>query len=160
VDLIPISEGRMRMDFLLKFAIADVVWKPEYQFVLQPIEVTETQILMAKLQDANEDLARLHSIIPEWVVDSGGRPIPRKEAAVQTVALKGAQSWMYMCSLAMFALENSGTGVDAAVEWSADVVHKSTDLVAKWWQVARETATQAGGAVRNMLLDEYVANAN
>ncbi|KAG2975160.1 hypothetical protein PC121_g23475 [Phytophthora cactorum] len=106
IDLIPMSEGRMRLDFLLKFSIAEVVWKPEYQFVLQPIEVTETHMLLAKLQDANDSLDRLHSIVPTWVVEANSTTVPRNSAVMQIVALKGAHSWLYLCSLTKQVLEN------------------------------------------------------
>ncbi|KAE9310104.1 hypothetical protein PR003_g20349 [Phytophthora rubi] len=157
VDLIPMSEGRMRLDFLLKFSIADVVWKPEYQFVLQPIEVTETQMLTAKLQDANDSLERLHTIIPAWVMGSRGHPTPRNEAAMQIVALRGTQSWLYLCTLTKRVLENSGTHVEAVAEWSAAAVHKSIDVVMKYWSVVRDTAAQAGGMARQLVLDQYAA---
>ncbi|EGZ08046.1 hypothetical protein PHYSODRAFT_525977 [Phytophthora sojae] len=137
VDLIAMSEGRMRLDFLLKFSIADVVWKPEYQFVLQPIEVTETQMLTAKLRDANDNLERLHAIVPAWVV--------------------GTQSWLYLCTLTKRVLDHSGTHVEAVVEWSTAAAHKTTDVVMKYWWVVRDTAAQAGGMVRQLVLDQYAA---
>ncbi|EEY67347.1 uncharacterized protein PITG_04358 [Phytophthora infestans T30-4] len=138
VDLIPMSEGRMRLDFLLKFSIADVVWKPEYQFVLQPIEVTETQMLMAKLQDANDSLDRLHSIVPAWV---------------------GATSWLYVCGLVKKVLENSGSHVETAVEWSSTAVHKSTAVVTKYWAAIWSTAKYASSTVGQLVLDQYAGNA-
>lgn len=159
VDLIPMSEGRMRLDFLLKFSIADVLWKPEYQFVLQPIEVTETQMLLAKLQDANDSLERLHSIVPAWVVEANDCTIPRNAAAMQIVALKGTQSWLYLCCLAKQALEYSGTYFENALEWSSTGVHKSDDVILKYWSVLWEKATQATGAVRQLVLDQYSAHA-
>ncbi|KAL4117422.1 hypothetical protein PRIC2_011413 [Phytophthora ramorum] len=155
VDLIAMSEGRMRLDFLLKFSIADVVWKPEYQFVLQPIEVTETQMLTAKLRDATDSLERLHAIISAWVVEDADRPVAHKEMVVQTVALKGTQSWLYLCSLTKQVLEHSGTHVEAATEWSTAVVHKSRDAVVKYWWIVRDTVTQATSAVRQLVLDQY-----
>ncbi|OWZ17529.1 hypothetical protein PHMEG_0008517 [Phytophthora megakarya] len=155
VDLIPMSEGRMRLDFLLKFSIADVMWKPEYQFVLQPIEVTETQMLMAKLQDANDSLDRLHSIVPAWVVQNNSPIVPRNEAAMQIVALKGTQSWLYLCSLAKRVLENSETQFETVVEWSSVAAHTSSAVVSKYWTLMWETAMHATGTVRQLVLDQY-----
>ncbi|KAG6614584.1 uncharacterized protein IUM83_04084 [Phytophthora cinnamomi] len=155
VDLIPMSEGRMRLDFLLKFSIADVVWKPEYQFVLQPIEVTETQMLTAKLRDANDSLERLHAIVPAWVVGEGAHPTPRNEAAMQIVALRGTQSWLYLCTLTRRVLEHSDTHVETVVAWSTAAVHKSSDVVMKCWTVVRETVAQATGMVHQLVLDQY-----
>ncbi|KAG7375868.1 hypothetical protein PHYPSEUDO_014962 [Phytophthora pseudosyringae] len=158
VDLIPMSEGRMRLDFVLKFSIVDVVWKPEYQFVLQPIEVTETQMLMAKLQDANDSLDRLHAIVPAWVVEATHPAVPRNAAAMQIVALKGTQSWLYLCGMAKRVLENSGNHVETVVEWGSTAAHKSTAVVAKYWTILRETATHATGAVRQLVLAQYAAS--
>ncbi|KAF4045573.1 hypothetical protein GN244_ATG02021 [Phytophthora infestans] len=159
VDLIPMSEGRMRLDFLLKFSIADVVWKPEYQFVLQPIEVTETQMLMAKLQDANDSLDRLHSIVPAWVVESNRPPAVGNSASMQIVALKGATSWLYVCGLVKKVLENSGSHVETAVEWSSTAVHKSTAVVTKYWAAIWSTAKYASSTVGQLVLDQYAGNA-
>ncbi|GMF28907.1 unnamed protein product [Phytophthora lilii] len=151
VDLIPMSDGRMRLDFLLKFSIAEVVWKPEYQFVLQPIEVTETQMLTAKLQDANDSLEQLHSIIPAWVMKDGDRSVPRNEAALQLVALRGTQSWLYMCGLAKHVLGNSGAQMASAKEWSAAAVRTSR----KYWWLLWEAATEVvGSAVRQLMLTQ------
>ncbi|CAI5700799.1 hypothetical protein KXD40_008741 [Peronospora effusa] len=157
VDLIAMSEDRMRLDFLLKFSNADVVWKPKYQFVLQPIEVTETQMLLAKLQDANDDLEQLHSIIPAWVMETTDCTTPRNEAAMQIIALKGTQSWLYLCGLIKRVMENSETHVESAVEWSMTAAHKSGDVVAKYWSILWERATHATEALR-LLLDQYAAN--
>ncbi|KAG3110712.1 hypothetical protein PI124_g9642 [Phytophthora idaei] len=159
VDLLPMSEGRMRLDFLLKFSIADVMWKPEYQFVLQPIEVTETQMLLAKLQDANDNLDRLHSIVPTWVVDANSSSVPRSSAGMQIVALKGTQSWLYLCSLTKRALENSGSHVETVVDWGSTAAQNSTAMVTKYWAVIWATAKQATGTVRQLVLDQYASNA-
>ncbi|CAH0476161.1 unnamed protein product [Peronospora belbahrii] len=132
VDLIELSDGRMRLTLLLRFSVADVVWKPEYQFVLQPIQVTETQMLLAKLQDANDKLDRFQSIFPAWVMETNDcTTVSRKEAAVQIVALKGAQSWLYLCGFVKHVMENSGIDVKSAVERITNTVHKPSDVVSQ-----------------------------
>ncbi|GMF46842.1 unnamed protein product [Phytophthora fragariaefolia] len=151
------SEGRMRLDFLLKFSMADVFWKPEYQFVLQPIEVTETQMLTAKLQDANENLERIHAIIPAWVVNNDNNHSSRRDVAMQTVALKGAHSWLYLCTVAKGVIEQSGTHVETVVGWSSAAAQRSTDLVLKYWLTVWNTAVQAGDMARHFVLDQYAA---
>ncbi|KAF1789032.1 hypothetical protein GQ600_10139 [Phytophthora cactorum] len=155
IDLIPMSEGRIRLDFLLKFSIADVVWKPEYQFVLQPIEVTETQMLLAKLQDTNGNLDHLHSIVPAWVVEANNPTVPRNSAVMQIVALKGAHSWLYLCSLTKQVLENSGNHVETALEWGSTAAQNSTEVVTKYWSVFWATTKHATGTVRQLVLDQY-----
>lgn len=125
--------------------------------MLQPIEVTETQMLTAKLRDANDNLERLHAIVPAWVVGGSARPTPRNEAAMQIVALRGTQSWLYLCTLTKRVLDHSGTHVEAVVEWSTAAAHKTTDVVMKYWWVVRDTAAQAGGMVRQLVLDQYAA---
>ena len=112
----------MRLDFRLKFSNTGVVWENEYQFVLQPIEVTETQMLRAKLQDAKDDLEQLHSIIPAWVMKKTDSTIPQNEAVMQIVALKGTQSWLCLCGLVKRVMENSETteSVESAVEYDCN----------------------------------------
>lgn len=158
VDLIAMSEGRMRLDFLLKFSTADVVWNPEYQFVLEPIEVTETQMLQAKLQDANDHLEQLHSIIPAWVTKTTDCIAPRNEATLQIVALKGTQSWLYLCGFVKRVMENSETHTESAVEWSMTAAHKFGDVVAKYWSILWEKASQTTDAL-HLLLDQCAASA-
>ena len=64
VDLLSIGGRRMRLDLSLKFSIAGKAWNSEYQFVLEPIELSVTQRLRAELRGTGETLKRLHAIVP------------------------------------------------------------------------------------------------
>ena len=103
-------------------------------------------MLRAKLQDAKDDLEQLHSIIPAWVMKKTDSTIPRNEAAMQIVALKGTQSWLCLCGLVKRAMENSETA-ESAVEWSMTAAHKSGKVVAKYWSILWERAMQATDAL-------------
>ncbi|CAH0476160.1 unnamed protein product [Peronospora belbahrii] len=156
VDLIAMSDGRMRLTLLLRFSVADVVWKPEYQFVLQPIQVTETQMLLAKLQDANDKLDRFQSIFPVWVMKpSDCTTVSRNEAAAQIVVLKGAQSWLYLCGFVKPVMEYSGIDVKSAVERTTNTVHKPSDVVS---QVLVYPLDATIDAVSHILLGQYAAH--
>ncbi|KAG7398030.1 hypothetical protein PHYBOEH_011862 [Phytophthora boehmeriae] len=154
VDLIEMSDNRLRLDFSLKFAISGVVWKPEYQFVLQPLEVSETQVLEAKLVDAEEHLERLHAIVPAWALGGDDRIVPRNQTALQFAALSGAKLWFYVCGLAKWTLERSGTSVDTAIEWIEITFYKATALAAVSWYAVWGSVKRAGGAVRNLVEDK------
>ncbi|KAL3659136.1 hypothetical protein V7S43_015716 [Phytophthora oleae] len=155
VDLVTMSEGRMRLEFLMKFSMAGVVWKPEYQFVLQPIEVTETQMLLAKLHDANDSLNRLQSIVPAWVVESSDPTSPGNAETLQIVAVKGTKSWMFLCGLAKRVLENFGDNVEIAMQWRTTAAQKATSVASQYWSTVQDLAKQATGSVRQLLLQQY-----
>ncbi|KAK1942524.1 hypothetical protein P3T76_006023 [Phytophthora citrophthora] len=159
VDLVTMSEGRMRLEFIMKFSLADIVWKPEYQFVLQPIEVTETQMLLAKLHDANDSLNRLQSIVPAWVVESNDPISQGQTETLQIVAVKGTKSWMFLCSLAKRVLENSGDNVETAKQWTTTATKKTTSVVSQYWSTVQDLAKQATGSVRQLLLEQYASKA-
>ncbi|KAG1683849.1 hypothetical protein DVH05_012731 [Phytophthora capsici] len=159
VDLVTMSEGRMCLEFLMNFSRSGVVWKPEYQFVLQPIEVTETQMLLAKLHDANDSLNRLQSIVPAWVVEANDPISQGNTEALQIVAVKGTKSWMFLCGLVKRMVENSGENVEAAKQWTTIVTQKATIIVSQYWFTVQNFVKQATGSVQQMLLQQYASNA-
>ncbi|KAI9920448.1 hypothetical protein PsorP6_015596 [Peronosclerospora sorghi] len=105
VDLINLSKDRLRLDFAIEFSVAEVTWRPVYQFVLHPIAMSTKKILKSKLHDADETLSQLHAIIPAWVVEENYDDTMKKEKVMQIIALKGVQSWFYLCDLARRALD-------------------------------------------------------
>ncbi|RLN20443.1 hypothetical protein BBJ28_00026974, partial [Nothophytophthora sp. Chile5] len=115
VDLLEMSEGRMRLDLSLKFAIASVIWEPEYQFVLQPVAVTEAQALAAKLRDVQEELQRLRAILPAWVLEDVAS---QKSTVLQQAALTGVKVWMFLCGGTKQALERSKASASSAMQQS------------------------------------------
>ncbi|TMW61198.1 hypothetical protein Poli38472_013661 [Pythium oligandrum] len=69
-DLIPIDKTRLRLDLELRFDVAGVIWNPEYLFILEPVEVSETEILKAKIQDLELELYEIRQLLREREVPS------------------------------------------------------------------------------------------
>ncbi|CAI5731722.1 unnamed protein product [Hyaloperonospora brassicae] len=159
VDLLGMGGDRMRLDFALKFSIAGKAWQPEYQFVLEPIEVTETQMLLAVLQEAEENLEQLRAIVPAWVVDSTDPFVTRTEKAIQMIALKGTTAWLYLCTLVKWLVEDFDSHVRTAATWGVRATRQSGTAAGKYWSLFTEMAAQAFRNMGRFLSEHCTAHA-
>ena len=159
VDLLGMGGGRMRLDLALKFSIAGKAWQPEYQFVLEPIKVTETQMLLSMLQETEENLEQLRAIVPAWVVNSTDPFMTRTEKVIQTIALKGTTAWLYFCTLVRCRVKDFDKHVRTAVTWGVRAARRSGTAAGKYWSVFTEMAAQAFRNMGRFLSEHRTAHA-
>ncbi|CEG35196.1 uncharacterized protein PHALS_03168 [Plasmopara halstedii] len=110
---------------------------------------------MAMLQDANDELAHLHSIIPAWIVEDKNPTASRKSKALKVVALKGAQSWLIMCTFIKRLLVNSGGFVDlrTACGVTGAVARKFSNAVVTNWAIVREKGLRFSSNARHHVVN-------
>ena len=158
VDLLSIGGRRMRLDLSLKFSIAGKAWNSEYQFVLEPIELSVTQRLRAELRGTGETLKRLHAIVPAWVLTSDDPSISRNERAMQIVALKGTTFWLRLCTQTKCVMEDSEMHVKTATKWSVSAARNSCGAAANFWSILTHKAVEAFSTVGQFLSVQCAEN--